>query len=128
MPRNPAKTRKRILSAAYVLLYRSGFTRTGVEDIATAANVTKRTLYGHFPCKHALLAESLRSQAETVLAALFVRCNEIGEGIADKGNGNRSRRVGQFALTKIDRTSFRRRRRCHWLVNRAAITCDPKRR
>jgi AcrR family transcriptional regulator len=38
-------TKRRIIDAAYGLFYRSGFARTGVDDIAEAAGVTKRTLY-----------------------------------------------------------------------------------
>lgn len=63
MPRDSTKTRQRILDAAYTLFHRSGFSRIGVDEIAAGANVTKRTLYSHFPSKDALLAECLRSQA-----------------------------------------------------------------
>ena len=63
MPRDGTKTRQRILDAAYTLFHRSGYSRVGVDEIAAGANVTKRTLYSHYPSKDALLAECLRSQA-----------------------------------------------------------------
>jgi AcrR family transcriptional regulator len=68
MPRDRAKTRERILNAAYVLFHRKGFDRIGVGEIAAAATVTKRTLYNHFKSKDALLAECLKSQNELALA------------------------------------------------------------
>jgi AcrR family transcriptional regulator len=62
MARSTAKTRRRILDAAYVLFRRKGFTRANVDEIAAAAKITKRTLYSHFRSKDALLAAVLESQ------------------------------------------------------------------
>jgi AcrR family transcriptional regulator len=56
MPRSAKVTRKRILDAAYVAFRRRGYARVGVDEIAAAAKVTKRTLYYHFDSKDALLA------------------------------------------------------------------------
>jgi AcrR family transcriptional regulator len=64
MPRSAAETRRRILAAAYRLFYREGFQRSGVDAVAAASGVTKRTLYNHFPSKDALIAAVLDSQAE----------------------------------------------------------------
>lgn len=69
MPRDPTKTRLRILNAAYVLFRRQGFARVGVEEIAASANVTKRTLYDHFKSKDALLAAVLEHQHELAFGA-----------------------------------------------------------
>ena len=44
MPKAPADTRRRILESGYTLLYRKGFNRVGVDEIARAARITKRTL------------------------------------------------------------------------------------
>ncbi|MGF1659140.1 MAG: TetR/AcrR family transcriptional regulator [Rubrimonas sp.] len=63
MPRDSAETRQRILNGAYALFYRQGFERTGVDAVAVAAGVTKRTLYNHFASKDDLLAEVLAGQA-----------------------------------------------------------------
>jgi AcrR family transcriptional regulator len=64
MPRSAAVTRKRILDAAYVEFRRKGYARVGVDEIALAAKVTKRTLYYHFDSKDALLAAVLGRQHE----------------------------------------------------------------
>lgn len=63
MPRSSAQTRHRILEAAYRLFYRQGFLRSGVDAVAEAAGVTKRTLYNHFPSKDALIAAVLAERA-----------------------------------------------------------------
>jgi AcrR family transcriptional regulator len=57
-----------ILQAAYKLFRRRGFFRVGMEEIAEAAGVTKRTLYYHFDSKDALLTAVLVSQHERTFA------------------------------------------------------------
>lgn len=69
MPRAGDATRQRILHAAYTQFRRKGFTRVGVDEIALAAKVTKRTLYYHFRSKDALLAAVLAEQHDMALAA-----------------------------------------------------------
>lgn len=69
MPRSADPTRRRILQAAYRLFRRRGFFRVGVDEVAAAADVTKRTLYYHFRSKDALLAAVLASQHERSFAA-----------------------------------------------------------
>lgn len=62
--------RRRIIDAAYELFYRCGFGRAGVDAIAEAAHVTKRTLYHHFDSKDALLAAVLEDQHGLMLERL----------------------------------------------------------
>lgn len=62
--------RRRIIDAAYEFFYRCGFGRAGVDEIAEAARVTKRTLYHHFESKDALLAAVLEHQHELILERL----------------------------------------------------------
>jgi AcrR family transcriptional regulator len=62
MARSAEKTRRRILAKAYVLFRRRGFTRVNVDEIAAAAEITKRTLYSHFRSKDELLAAVLEQQ------------------------------------------------------------------
>ncbi|MBL8894955.1 MAG: TetR/AcrR family transcriptional regulator [Rhizobiales bacterium] len=69
MPRSADHTRQKILQTAYRLFRRSGFFRVGVDEIAAAAGLTKRTLYYHFKSKDALLAAVLESQHEQTFAA-----------------------------------------------------------
>jgi AcrR family transcriptional regulator len=52
--------RERIERAAARLFYRNGIHATGVELIAQEANVSKRTLYQHFPSKIDLVDNYLR--------------------------------------------------------------------
>ncbi|MCB1907149.1 MAG: TetR/AcrR family transcriptional regulator [Rhodocyclaceae bacterium] len=64
------ETRRRIVDAAYQLFYQGGFARVGVDAIATAAGITKRTLYQHFESKDALIAAVLDIQHELMLARI----------------------------------------------------------
>jgi AcrR family transcriptional regulator len=70
MPRSAAATRRRILDCAYELFYRKGFGRVGVDEVAAAAGVTKRTLYYHFKSKDDLLAAVLDLHHELALARI----------------------------------------------------------
>ena len=62
MRRKSAETRQQIIDAAYTLFYQGGFMRTGVDAIANAAGITKRTLYQHFGCKDELIEAVLEHQ------------------------------------------------------------------
>lgn len=63
-------TREKILNAAYTLFYRRGFARVGVDEVAAAAGVTKRTLYDHLRSKDDLLAAVMERQSALALARL----------------------------------------------------------
>lgn len=67
MAKKDTPTRQRLCEAAYDLFYREGFARVGVDAVAEAAGVTKRTLYYYFDSKDALLADVLDSQHDLVL-------------------------------------------------------------
>ena len=69
MPRSAEQTRGRILEAAYKLFRRQGYNRVTMDDIAEAAELTKRTLYHHFNSKDQLLADVLESQHHLALQA-----------------------------------------------------------
>ena len=53
-PRDPVRTRERLLRAAFREVYRSGFQSAGLDAILAAAGVTKGALYHHFGSKEAL--------------------------------------------------------------------------
>jgi len=81
--RNAARTRELILNAAYRLFWRNGFGRAGVDEIAEAAGITKRTLYQHFRSKDDLLAGVLAAQHDLALARFEVMMQRIsGDGDA----------------------------------------------
>jgi AcrR family transcriptional regulator len=67
MRRKSAETRQQIIDAAYALFYQSGFMRTGVDAIANAAGITKRTLYQHFDSKDELIESVLEHQHQIAL-------------------------------------------------------------
>lgn len=64
MPRDAKATRARILQAAHRQFFRHGFARVKMSDIASAAKLTKRTLYHHFDSKDSLLEAMLVDQHE----------------------------------------------------------------
>jgi AcrR family transcriptional regulator len=57
--------RERILAAARELFYARGIRAVSVDDIATAAQTNKMTFYRHFESKDLLVAEYLRTLAQT---------------------------------------------------------------
>lgn len=61
--------RERILRAATRLFYQQGINATGIEALAAAAHVSKRTLYQHFSSKDQLIAEYLLGLHGSGLAA-----------------------------------------------------------
>jgi AcrR family transcriptional regulator len=69
VPRSAEQTRGRVLEAAYELFRRQGYNRVTMDDIAKAAELTKRTLYHHFKSKDQLLADVLESQHHLALQA-----------------------------------------------------------
>lgn len=62
--------RKLIVDAAAQLFYAHGIDAVGVEQVAQAAGVTKRTLYYHFASKEALVHAWLQSADAPALALL----------------------------------------------------------
>ncbi len=67
MTNRATTTKSHILECACSLFYRHGFARVGVDQIAEAAGITKRTLYNHFQSKDALAAAALAVQNEYIL-------------------------------------------------------------
>lgn len=67
--------RSRIEQAAYRLFQRDGIEETSIEQICQEADVARRTFYGHFANKHALLGglgiSRLYSRSESMLRQLM---------------------------------------------------------
>jgi AcrR family transcriptional regulator len=63
-PRSPksARTRQRILDAAWALFISRGYGGVSMRDIAHEAGLTKTGAYGHFRSKGQLLVEVIRSE------------------------------------------------------------------
>jgi AcrR family transcriptional regulator len=93
--------RERILAAARALFYAEGIRAVSVDEIASAAQTNKMTLYRHFESKDRLITEYLRAlavEAETVwaeialehprsaLAQLRAWIRHMGERLSDPQN------------------------------------------
>ncbi|MEH6584109.1 MAG: TetR/AcrR family transcriptional regulator [Halioglobus sp.] len=67
--------RSRIEDAAYTLFKRQGIEDTSIEQICVEADVARRTFYGHYPNKHALMGglgiSRLYNQSEPMLRVLM---------------------------------------------------------
>src|ERR1700704_4482413 len=70
MARDSSKTRRRLIAAADGLFYGQGIGAVGVDAVAEAAGVTKRTLYYHFASKDELTAAYLEAPDEEPLHAM----------------------------------------------------------
>src|SRR6201987_5145861 len=65
--------RERILSASRQLFRDQGINSTGMDQLCQVAEVSKRTLYQHFPGKDELIAEHLRRFDPDILPVVFDR-------------------------------------------------------
>src|SRR4051812_43003915 len=65
--------RERILSASRQLFRDQGIHSTGMDQLCAVAEVSKRTLYQHFPGKDELIAEHLRRFDPDILPGVFAR-------------------------------------------------------
>src|SRR5450755_86063 len=65
--------RERILSASHQLFRDQGINCTGMDQLCAVAEVSKRTLYQHFPGKDELIAEHLRRFDPDILPEVFDR-------------------------------------------------------
>jgi AcrR family transcriptional regulator len=77
MRRSAAATRAKILESAYALFFERGYFRVGVEEIAAAACITKRTLYSHFDSKDTLIGAVLLQQHERAQATIERWANSL---------------------------------------------------
>ena len=59
-----------IIVATQAYMAEHGFHAAGVEQLAAAAGITKRTLYNHFGSKEALLLETMRFRDDTWIEAM----------------------------------------------------------
>ena len=76
-------TRRALLDAATTLFAEKGYTRTSLEEIASAARVTKGAIYHHFPSKTTLFEVVL----ERLEAAEVGRMRQAYDDAPDAGAG-----------------------------------------
>ncbi|MEU3713671.1 TetR/AcrR family transcriptional regulator [Streptomyces catenulae] len=78
-----ALTRAALLDAATELFAEKGFATTSIDDIATAARVSKGAVYHHFPDKKAIFDEVFRVGQGEVLAHVREEATAVdGDGAA----------------------------------------------
>ena len=65
-----SKARESIITTAAKLLYKQGYSNTGINQIIGEANIAKSTLYQHFRSKEDLLIVYLNETGETTINAL----------------------------------------------------------
>jgi AcrR family transcriptional regulator len=79
--RLPAEQRRRqILDVGCKVFAEGGFHTTSMDDVATAAGVTKPVLYQHFPSKRALFLELLEDVGRQLLGELAVATSAAHSG------------------------------------------------
>jgi len=74
----PSSPRQRLIDAAADLFYRQGAVAVGVDLVAMAAGVSKRTLYRQFGSKDQLIADSLDANGAAIVS--FYLPPEDGDG------------------------------------------------
>lgn len=78
-----ARKRDAILSAALEVFARDGHSRARVEDIATVASVSTRTIYNHFTDKDTLFAAVVEASASATSHAYISTIDEILGAVSD---------------------------------------------
>ncbi len=71
-PENSTPRRALILDAAITVFGRFGFSKTSLEDLAAAAQISKQGLYLHFPSKDALFMAAMQKYLDDGLALVEV--------------------------------------------------------
>jgi AcrR family transcriptional regulator len=90
-----ADTRRRILSAARVVVAEQGFAAAQVAVVASVADVATGSVYRHFPSKSSLFSEMLRSVCQREL--------DIVRAIADEPGRSALERIGDAVAAFVDR-------------------------
>lgn len=78
-----ADTSQRILAAATELFLRDGYARTNLEQVASAAGVTKPTIYSHYGSKKKLLQAVAMANAGQPLKELLSSLRSTGDPQTD---------------------------------------------
>jgi TetR/AcrR family transcriptional repressor of nem operon len=85
--RKPDCTRRRILDAAFLEMYRNGFQGMRLDEVTAASELTKGALYHHFPNKQALgyavVEEVIGPMLETMWVQPLKRASDSLQGLLD---------------------------------------------
>lgn len=83
-PLQPKDTANRILRQAMKTFLEKGYHGSSIDDITTAAGVTKGALYWHFKSKEALLKNIIEEFEKRFLDGLIQAVNDVKGSISDK--------------------------------------------
>jgi len=85
--RNPDQTRRRILEAAFIEMYRNGFQGMRLDEVTAASELTKGALYHHFPNKQALgyavVEEIIRPMMEAIWLEPLQQASDPLQGLVN---------------------------------------------
>jgi TetR/AcrR family transcriptional repressor of nem operon len=85
--RNPDQTRRRILEAAFIEMYRNGFQGMRLDEVTAASELTKGALYHHFPNKQALgyavVEEIIRPMMEAIWVEPLQQASDPLQGLVN---------------------------------------------
>jgi AcrR family transcriptional regulator len=90
-----ADSRRRILTAARVVVAEQGFAAAQVAVVASVADVATGSVYRHFPSKSSLFSEMLRTVCDRELAVV--------RAVAAEPNRSALQRIGDAVATFVDR-------------------------
>lgn len=93
-----AQTRQAIIEAAERLFAERGFEATTIEEVAAAAQVTKKTVFNHFPTKEDLALDRAEDYRLALLAAIGDRPAEMT--VLDAFRALSHRQVRQFRVLR----------------------------
>ena len=94
--RLPAEQRRRqLLDVACTVFATHGFHATSMDDVASAAGVTKPVLYQHFPSKRALFVELLENVGHELLG-LLAEATRNARATAQQFASDAGARVGRI--------------------------------
>lgn len=116
VPGKRERSRAHIIEAARSLFAEHGFESVSMDDVASAAGVSRTTVFNHFPTKQALLegvterilerygqllAQSLRSTETTVVDRVQRLFGDMGRGVASESRLHRAvfREISRVMLT-----------------------------
>lgn len=104
--RKKARTRQAISDAATDLFEQRGFDAVTIDDVAAAAEVSKKTVFNHFARKEDLLFDEAEAAEARLLAR--VRGRELGESVLDAVRSHAAASVARMSSGEapwIERTA-----------------------
>lgn len=106
-PQRPSEARERLLRTASGLFYAKGIHAVGIDEILSQAQVTRATLYRHFPGKDDLILQYIRTADQGIrdaVAALTATAAATGTSASADAD---VRLLADFVASQIKTPGFR---------------------